>query len=108
MLHRKHILFFSWILILITSCDKGYEVRFRNYYLEPMDSVIIGDNKVVYTNIEVKASTEFKSISQGTYMLKCISKSNKVFESQLEIPKNGSGQRTIQVDGLGTIDVFEE
>ncbi len=108
MLRTHHSYFILPFLLFLVSCDKGYELRFRNYYIEAMDSVIIGENKLVFTNVAINNSTEFKSISKGTYGVKCISKSKKVFESQIEIPKSGSGKRTVQTDGLGTIDVFEE
>jgi hypothetical protein len=48
------------IVIFISSCDKGYEVRFSNYYIESMDSVVIGDNKLVFTDIELQSSTEYR------------------------------------------------
>lgn len=94
-------------LFLFSSCDKGYDVRFTNLYLEPLDSVLIGD-KIVFSGIEVNQTTEYRHVASGKLPIKCISKTKKTFSSEMEIPKNGSGKRTVQIDGLGTIDVFEE
>lgn len=94
-------------LCLFSSCDKGYDVRFTNIYIEPLDSVLIGD-KIVFSDIEVNQTTEYRPIASGKLLIKCISKTKKTFSSDMEIPKNGSGKRTVQIDGLGTIDIFEE
>ena len=94
-------------LFLLSSCDKGYDVRFTNLYLEPLDTVLIGD-KLIFSNIEVNQSTEYRAVSSGKLPIKCISKTKKSFSSEIEVPKNGSGKRTVQIDGLGTIDIFEE
>ena len=86
-------------LFLFSSCDKGYDVRFTNLYLEPLDTVLIGD-KIVFSGIEVNQTTEYRPVASGKLPIKCT--------SEMEIPKNGSGKRTVQIDGLGTLDVFEE
>jgi hypothetical protein len=95
-------------LVLFTSCDKGYDLRFVNFYLEPMDSVIVGSDVLVFTNIETQSSSAFMKIKKGTYGVRCISKTKKQFSTEINIPSKGSGQRSLQIDGLATFVLLEE
>lgn len=104
----KHLIAFLFALVLLSSCDKGYDLRFTNYYLEPMDSVIVGSNVLVFTNVETQSSSAFMGIKKGAYNVSCISKSKKHFSTKIEIPSKGSGQRSLQIDGLGTFVLLEE
>lgn len=101
-----------WTIIAIAagfvSCDKGYEVRFSNYYIEPMDSVIIGNNKVVFVKTPLETTTEFRKITKGNYHIICVSENKKRFYSQISIPSKGSGKRTVQIDGINQISILEE
>lgn len=97
-----------FIALFVLSCEKGYDVRFANYYLEPMDTVMIGENKVLFVNVDLQQTTNFKKISKGNYGIKLISKSKKIFKSSITIPKSGTGQRTIQIDAIENISVLEE
>jgi hypothetical protein len=96
------------LAVLMASCDKGYQVRFSNYYTEPMDSVVIGENKIIFTGIETATSTDLKKISKGKYNISCVSKSKARFYSSIFISRYGSGTRTIQVDGIGQVSILEE
>lgn len=101
-------LFLAVLAFGLASCGKGYEVRFANYYTEEMDSVIIGNNKLVITSVKPGQTTNFYKISKGHYTFTCISKSKKRFSSEFFIPSQGSGKRTIQIDGIQQISVLEE
>jgi hypothetical protein len=92
----------------MVSCDKGYQLRFTNYYIEPMDSVVVGDNKVVFKGVELQASTGYEKIKKGKYAIMCVSKGKKRFYSNITIPGKGSGKRTIQIDGISQISILEE
>lgn len=94
--------------LLLASCDKGYEVRFTNYYIEPMDSVIIGDRMIVFTGVELQASTGYKAIGKGKHSIECVSKTKKRFSSEISIPSTGNGKRTVQIDGINQISILEE
>jgi hypothetical protein len=94
--------------LFATSCDKGYTVGFVNYYTEPMDSVVIGNNKLVYTAIELQATTEYFKLAKGKYTILIISKTKKKFYSSITIPKTGSGKRSIQIDAIEQINILEE
>lgn len=96
------------LLLLVTSCDKGYEIRFTNYYTEPMDSVIIGNNKVVFTQIEFKQTTDYQPIKKGKYHIVCVTKTKKRFYEELVIPAKGNGKRTVQIDAIQQIVVLED
>jgi hypothetical protein len=98
----------GFIALLFVSCDKGYEVRFTNYYIEPVDSVIIGSNKIVFKNIELQATTGYEKISKGKYSIQCVSHGKKRFFSSISIPGSGKGKRTIQIDGINQISILEE
>lgn len=104
----KSILIFGFLSLWMVSCDKGYDLRFINYYVEPMDSVVIGSSAIVFTNIETQNSSAFMSIKKGKYTVTCISKSKKQFLTEIEIPSKGSGQRSLQMDGLATFVLLEE
>lgn len=73
-----------------------------------MDSVVIGNDKVVFVNVGLQQTTDFKKISKGNYNVKLISKSKKIFNSNIIIPKSGTGKRTIQIDAIQNISVLEE
>jgi hypothetical protein len=96
------------LVVLTTSCDKGYQIRFRNYYTEPIDSVIIGKNKVVFTQIETQTSTEYKKISSGNYDIKIVSKSKKRFTLTTFISSKGGGNKTILIDAIQQTAVLDE
>lgn len=90
------------------SCSKGYQVRVTNYFIEPIDSVIIGKNKLVLKDIKLEETTDFYSISKGIYEVQFISSTKKRFNASLTIPGSGSGKRTIQIDGISQISILEE
>jgi len=102
--------FFSLIIvsILLAACDKGYEVRFSNFYREKMDSVNIGEGRVIFTGVGIQQTTEFRKITKGEYMVRCKASDKKTFHVMLSIPSTGSGKRTIQVDGISQVAVLEE
>ncbi|HQQ93316.1 MAG TPA: hypothetical protein PLQ93_02080 [Bacteroidia bacterium] len=102
------IVFILTLFISFYACDKGYDLRFTNYYLEPIDSVRIDPANIVFRNIEVKTTTEAQKIKKGDYTVNCVSKSKKHFNASFSIPGKGGGMRTIQIDGLGSIVVIEE
>ena len=95
-------------VLLLTACDKGYEVRFTNYYIEPMDSVIIGNRMIVFTGVELQASTGYNAIGKGKHSIECVSRTKKRFSSEINIPSTGKGKRTIQIDGINQISILEE
>ncbi len=104
----KNTILFLFALLLLSSCDKGYDLRFTNYYLEPIDSVIVGANVLVFTTVETQSSSAFMGIKKGTYGVTCISKSKKHFTTEIVIPSKGGGQRSLQIDGLATFVLLEE
>lgn len=101
------ILLPALFLLLFTSCSKGYEVNFTNYYIEPIDSVIVGNNLVMFTNIDVETTSEYKKIGKGNHSIKCISRSKKTFYSTIHIAGTGSGKFNIQIDGIQQISILE-
>lgn len=96
------------VSILLSACSKGYEVRLTNYYTEALDSVVIGNNDLVYTNVEFKATTNYYKLNKGKYPVLFIPKSKKKIKSSIHIPKSGSGKRTIQIDAIEQVFIFEE
>lgn len=100
------------ILLLLAlfgaSCDKGYQVRFVNYYNEPIDSVVVGSNKLVFKAIELQAKSPYYDLSKGKYGILIVSKTKKRFSSSITIPSTGTGKRTIQIDGIEQISILEE
>jgi len=100
--------FLFFISLLFAACDKGYQVRFTNFYIEPMDSVVIGNNKIVYKNVALETTTEYMKLTNGKYHITFTTKTKKKFYSSIYIPKSGSGNRTIQIDAIEQIGIFEE
>jgi len=108
---KKHLLniFLSVSFVfLFLSCSKGYEVRFTNYYIEPMDSVVIGDRLVVFKNIALKSATGYEKIQNGKHQVTCITKKKKRFYSTVTISKTGGGKKSIQLDAISNFSVLED
>jgi hypothetical protein len=103
----KFISFIS-LTLLFTSCNKGYEVRVRNLYIEPMDSVIIGSKKIVFEQVARQVSTDYQKIDKGEYPVVFVSKSKVRIASSITIPKRKHGKRTLQIDGTGRVLVLED
>jgi hypothetical protein len=95
------------ISLIAGSCDKGYRLRFANYHTEQMDSVIVGTD-VMFVAVEPKQVTEFKKIRKGTHAATCITASKRKIYATVQIPSRGSGDRTLQVDGVEQVSVLEE
>src|ERR1700733_12021389 len=89
------------LVLFLSSCDKSYQVRFTNYYIEEMDSVIVGDKNAVFTNVNLETSSSYTTIKTGNYMVKCVSKSKKKFYSSINFSTNSAEKRSIQLDGIG-------
>src|ERR1044071_3519722 len=92
------------LVLLLSSCDKGYEVRFKSYYLEEVDSVIIGNHAVVFSGVPTYSATSFAKITRGQHAVR-IKTETKQFFSVCPIPGNGEGKRTLQIDAIGQIAV---
>jgi hypothetical protein len=73
-----------------------------------MDSVVVGANVLVFKNVETQSSSDFLEIKKGTYGVTCITKTKKKFTTEITIPSKGSGQRSLQIDGLATFVLLEE
>jgi hypothetical protein len=101
------LIVFIFFTLLLAACSKGYEVRITNYYTEDMDTVIVG-NKIIYTNVTRPSTTDYVKIEKGTHPVTFITKTKKVLESSINIPKNKSGKRTIQIDGQGTVLILKD
>ncbi|MBA2613481.1 MAG: hypothetical protein H0U95_16060 [Bacteroidetes bacterium] len=109
---KKNKLFFIIVLslacIFFSACGKGYEARITNYDNEPLDTVIIGNNIIIFTKIEREATTEYRKITSGDQAIKFITKTKKVYTGKISVPKKGTGKRTIQIDGLNNISILED
>lgn len=95
-------------LILLTSCGKGYQVRVANYYLEKLDSVIIGNRAVIFTGVEAETRTEYRSITSGDHSVKCVMMNGDYFYGVAALPKGGEGSHTIQIDGLKQVTTLKD
>jgi hypothetical protein len=101
-------LFFCFAALLLSSCGKGYQVRFTNYYIEEMDSVIVGNNKIVFTDVKPEAATGYKKLSKGDYAILFITKTKKKFTGTINVPTTGTGKRTIEIDGITQVAILEQ
>lgn len=95
-------------VLFFSSCSKGYEVSFSNYYTESMDSVIVGHNAVVFVNVGTGAQTDYQKIGKGEHSVKMITHSKKVIYSRLSISGSGGGRRIIQIDAIEQISILED
>ena len=95
-------------VMLFTGCDRGYDVRFTNYSTEVMDSVIVGNKSLLFTEVDRQSETGYSHLKKGTYGILCVSKSKKRYSSSITIAKKGSGKRSIQIDGTDSITVLED
>lgn len=96
------------VVLFLGSCDKGYQVRFTNYYTEPMDSVIIGKNYIIYTNVGLQVTTDYKSLMAGKHGVRMVTKSKKEIFSDFTIPSKGTGKRTLQIDAIQQVVLLED
>ena len=95
-------------VLFFASSDKGYKQSFANYYTEAMDSVVVGNNKIVFQNVQPLETTGFYNINKGTYGVTFITKSKKKFYSSITVPKTGTGNKTLEIDATVQIQVLEE
>lgn len=95
-------------LLIITACDKGYQIRFNNLYTEAMDSIVVGNKKIIFTNIERGAASSYTAIARGQYDARCVSHSKKRFTISFFVSGKGTGTKTIQVDASGQTQLLEE
>jgi hypothetical protein len=101
-------IFLAFCILFFSRCDKGYQVRFTNYYIEAVDTVKVGDTDVRFTTIPTEYTTDFQPVKRGRHHLEIITRSGKRFFGVMAIPSNGSGNRTIQIDGINQISILEE
>jgi hypothetical protein len=96
-------------MLSLLSCDKGYEIRFMNYYNEPMDSVLIGyPPQVIFTNMEKNTSSEYKKITRGMHVVRMVTKSRAHIRADVFVSSKGTGKRSIFIDAIGQISFLEE
>ena len=94
-------------MLVCAACEKGYRVRVSNFYYERLDSVIIGNRAVIFTGIDTLATTEYTNISSGKHRVECLTSGGERFSGLAPLRKGGSGDHTIQIDGLKQITVVE-
>ncbi len=92
-------------VVFITACDTGYEIRFSNYSTEVADSVVIGNNTIVYTDIPEMTSSAYQPIKRGHYDIRLLMKSGKTYTSNTFISGFGTGKLSLQVDAIGQVSV---
>ena len=73
-----------------------------------MDSVIVGNNLVVFKNINLESASDYQKIQNGKHSVTCITNKKKKFYGSINIPKNGSGKRTIQLDAINNFSILED
>ena len=95
-------------VFILISCKKNHDVRFVNYSTERMDSVTIGSNTLVFTNIERLSQSSYSGIKKGEYAVNCVSESKKRYSAVLSISNDDHGKRSIQIDGTGAISILED
>jgi len=76
--------------------------------MTPMDSVIIGDKQVVFTDIETQTTTELKKITKGRHGVTLVSKTKKRFYTYMFVSGKGQGNKTLQIDAIGQVAVLDE
>ena len=99
---------FGVVLTFFSSCNKGYEVSFSNYYTDTMDSVIVGNNAVVFVNVAPGTKTGYQKIGKGKHTVRMIARSKKSIYAQLNIAGSGSGRRVIQIDAIEQVSILED
>lgn len=96
------------LLALVSSCSKGYEVSFLNYSTEPVDSVVVGNNAVVFVEVPLETNTGYRKIGKGRHSVKIVTRSKRVVYGELNIAGTGSGRRTIQIDAIRQVSILED
>ena len=91
-----------------TGCSKGYRVRLANYYYEPFDSVIVGHRAVIYTGLEPEQVSDYQPITSGKHSVLFVTRRGERFFGVAPLEKGGSGDYTIQIDGLRDVRVLRD
>jgi hypothetical protein len=73
-----------------------------------MDTVLLENSNVVFSDVGLQVTTNYQPISKGKHKVVMISKTKTRIESLIDIPSNGSGKRTIQVDGIRQVSILED
>ncbi len=95
--------------LLFTGCKKKYRVSVANYYLLRLDSVVIGNRAVIFTDIAPETRTDYREITSGEHSVRFYPPGEGLFYGTAKLPRNGpGGDHTIQVDGLKQVSVFQD
>ncbi|MBS1650453.1 MAG: hypothetical protein JSU07_00445 [Bacteroidetes bacterium] len=95
-------------IFLITSCQKDFQLRFSNLYTEDIDSVLVGNKTAVFTSIARQTKSSYQSIKVGSYNVVCVTKSKVRLPFNINLSGRSGGNRTMQLDGVGSFVVIEE
>ena len=93
---------------LVTGCSKGYRVRVSNFYYEKIDSVIVGNRALIFTDLDTGATSAYQHIVSGEHSVQFVVSDGRRFFGLAPLRKGGSGDRTIQIDGLRQVVVLED
>lgn len=104
---RTRIILTFLVAFAAASCDKGYRVRFANYYVERIDTVSISGTPF-FSMVETEHVTDFKKITKGDHPVRFVSQGGRVFATSIHIPSTGTGDRTLQVDAISQVSVLEK
>ena len=100
------------ILILLsavfTSCEKQHRVRVSNFYVERIDSVIVGSHAVTFTDILPESTTDYQNVTSGKHSVRFVTASGRTFHAMAPLAKNEGGDHTIQIDGLEQVIVLPD
>lgn len=105
---QPYKLFILLLVFLLSACDKGYQVRFTNYYIQPMDSVVIGNRIIVFKNVGLQSTTEYKKLMAGKHGVYMYTKSDGQIPAEIVIPSKGTGKRTLQIDAIKQVVLLED
>ena len=104
----RSVFFLSVAALMAMSCSKGYRVRVANYYYERFDSVIVGDRAVIFTDVSQETVTDYQKITSGKHAVLFVTQGGERFYRIAPLEKGGSGDHTIQIDGLRSVSVLQD
>lgn len=73
-----------------------------------MDSVIVGNKLLVFTNIGLESASDYEKLQKGKHTITCITKTKRKFYSIINIPGSGTGKKSIQIDAINNFSFLED
>jgi hypothetical protein len=102
----KRTIYISFIGLCFVACSSNYQWRYSNFSQEETDSLLWSDGTLIESRIPALTSTNYRSISRGSYTLIAV-KGLKRYTLRFFISGKGSGKKSMILDATGQFSIAE-